>query len=667
MNNSLIKEFSKNRAEEFSADVWEKYVVPPNYDSINLFNYEKAVMVEGGRGSGKTSFLRFHCHDTRFSSNRLNVPIKELSKIGLYFRPDTHFCTIITPSVFGDEWPKVFGNYLLLNLLKEFSLLIENIEKCDFENDIDWNADGLSNIELPRNFNRRFNSNINKFSELADFSDESLDHLLDWVNDFSFDKPLFPDPRSVIISLVNKINKSSIYLKNTVFNVYIDEFENLTVEQQKLVNTWIKHGSEGLVFSAAYKKYGKVTKATNGNEQIVLRNDYRKIDIEDFSKEEFHILASEILILKLGKHIDLGGLEQYRKVLCMESSVAERRGAAYKDIILNFSRGFFPSETYENVALKLLDDSTLHKRLRDFLIKPAIDGKLFKATQFIDGKYPVESLINGALLNRKSQKSEVILKQFSYLIDNGVNDFYRQYKDLLVGVILWIYLSAGRRVIPIYSGFDRICLISQLNIRHFLEICHQCLVENQKNEGSDMGLSIPIETQALAARKNSELEVEKVSELGTYGNSLRFIVNRLGLFFQLLQRRKAQSEPEIIHFSVRFSSAEEQLPEKVRVLLEELKLWQVLIEFKGDTKRKSALDITANEYMLHPIFSSNFSITYRKIRKHVFKIEELETLFCGTQQEFMTLCQPYVQKNSEQLDEIKSIEELQGSLFDDFQ
>lgn len=667
MNNGLIKEFSKNRAEEFSADVWGKYVVPLNYDSINLFNYEKAVMVEGGRGSGKTSFLRFHCHDTRFSRKRENVPVKELSKIGLYLRPDTHFCTIITPSVFGDEWSKVFGNYLLLNLLKEFSLLIQNIERCNFEKDIDWHTDGLINIDLPRNFNKRFNSKIASFKELGDFSDESLDDLLDWVNDSSYEKPLFPDPRSVLISLIKKINKSSKYLKDTTFNVYIDEFENLTPDQQKLVNTWIKHGSEGLVFSAAYKKYGNVTKATNGNEQIVLRNDYRKIDIEDFSKDEFHILASEILILKVGKHIDLGGLEQYRKVLCMEGSVEGRRKQEYKDKILSFSRGVFPSETYESVASKVIKDATLHKRLKDFLIKPALEGTSLLAEEFIDNKYPVESLINGALVNRKSQKNEKLLEQFRILIEQGNNSFYKPYKDLLVGIILWLYLSVGRRVIPIYSGFDRICLISQLNVRHFLEICHQCLVEHHKSESSEPGLCIPIETQALAARKNSELEVEKVSELGTYGNSLRFIVNRLGLFFQLLQRRKAQSEPEVIHFSVRLSSAEEQLPKKVIVLLEELKLWQVLIEFKGDTKRKSALDTTANEYMLHPIFSPNFSITYRKIRKHVFTAEELDILFCGTQKEFMSLCQPYVQKNSEQLEELKSIEELQGSLFDDFQ
>jgi len=666
MDKGLISEFSKNRAEEFSADVWGKYVIPLHYDSINLFNYEKAVMIEGGRGSGKTSFIRFHCHDTRFSTKRENVPLSELNKIGLYFRPDTHFCTIITESVFGEEWPKVFGNYLLLNILKEFSVLIKNILSCKFEEVIDWNSDGLENLTLPQNFNRRFNVNIDSFSELSEFSEDALDNLLDWINDSSFDKPLFPEPRSVISSLIRKIQSSSKLLSNTSFNVYIDEFENLTHEQQLLINTWIKHGSEGLVFSAAYKKFGRITRATLGDEQIVLRNDYRKIDIEDFSREDFAALASEILILKIGKYVDIGILEEYRKLLCQESALVVRGEKKYKASILQFAKGLFPSESYESVAQKILADTTLSKRLRDFLIKPAINTDEFSPLQFIDKNFPVESLINGALLNRKSQKEINVLAEFEKLKQNGSNPFYKPFKDLLVGIILWIYLSVGRRVIPIYSGFDRICLISQLNIRHFLEICHQCLVEHQKSGESEQ-LAIPIETQALAARKNSEIEVEKVAELGTYGNSMRFIVNRLGLFFQLLQRRKAQSEPEIIHFSVRLSSAEDQLPEKVLVLLEELKLWQVLIEFKGDTKRKSPLDITANEYMLHPVFSPNFSITYRKIRKHVFSAEELEKLFCGTQKEFMSICQPYVQKNSEQLKNIKSIEDLQGSLFDDFQ
>ena len=665
MNGELISEFSKNRAEEFPADVWNKYISPPNYENINLFNYDKAVMVEGGRGSGKTSFLRFHCHDTRFSLRRSNVPLEELNKIGFYFRPDTHFCTIIKKEVFGDLWQKIFGNYLLLNILGEFSMLLSNIENCDFEKQIDWTKDGLNSLKLPENFNKRFKTNILKFSDLSRFSETELENLLDWINDSSYDKPVFPDPRSVIESLIRKINQSSSILKESRFTIYIDEFENLTKDQQKLVNTWIKHGSDGLVFSAAYKKFGRITRDTLGDEQVVLRNDYRKIDIEDFSKDEFSTLSAEILLLKLGKYNKPNNFD-YKIFLENISNFNIKENTSFKKLTLEFARDFFPKESYEDVSRKIFSDSSLKKRLTDFLIKPSLEGANISPNAYIDEIYPVESIINGALLNRKSQDPKEILRQFQLLKVNLKNNFYNHYKDLTVGVILWIYLSLGRRVVPIYSGFDRICLISQHNIRHFLEICHQCLVEDNKSNNSSELFCIPINTQALAIRKNSESEVEKVAELGVYGNSLRFIVNRLGLFFQLLQRRKSQSEPEIIHFSIRVSSAEEQLSEKSKLLLDELKLWQVLIEYKGDTKRKSPLDITTNEYMLHPVFSANFTITYRKIRKHIFSIDDIEKLFCGSQEDFISICQPYIKKNADNLKEINTLEELQGSLFDDF-
>tara|TARA_R100000935_G_C2819766_1_gene159141 strand:- start:565 stop:1437 length:873 start_codon:yes stop_codon:yes gene_type:complete len=284
---------------------------------------------------------------------------------------------------------------------------------------------------------------------------------------------------------------------------------------------------------------------------------------------------------------------------------------------------------------------------------------------YVSVDYPVESLLNGVLLNRKNFSTEEILEHFERLKLSGKNEFYKPYKDVLVGVILWIYISAGRRTIPIYSGFDRICLMARSNLRHFLEFCHQCLVEQKKNTALREGIFVPVKAQATAARKNSEQEVEKVVELGRYGNNLRFIVNRLGVFFQLLQKRKSQSEPEVAHFGIEAATVE-QLPEDIRVLLDELKVWSVLIEYTGSTKKKSHLDLDTHEYMLHPMFSPNFSITFRKIRKHMFSVDDLRIIFCGSEREFVEFCKPYASRVSEKNNrKLQTVNDIQGSLFDE--
>lgn len=666
MDPDLIKDFSRNRAEEFPIDVWGLYVLPPQYDSINLANFDKAVMVEGGRGSGKTMFLRYHCHDTRLSPNRRDINAEELSKIGLYFRPDTHFCSSITSNIYGSDWEKVFAHYFLINVIKELGRFTQNLSKCDFSFNFDGQA-SFSEKALPNNFSERVgNQKATSFSELVEISDKSLQTLNDWVNDpDSFPRPKFPDARSVIESLIGEI-KSSPELSSSKFIVYIDEFENLTVDQQRLLNTWIKHGTENLIISAAYKKYGAVSRETYSNESLVLRNDYRKIDLEDFSDEDFKIFAAEVLYRKLLPYFSDGfAAKKTEDILVDEDSIGYRASQKYKDQITEFARRFLPSTSYEAIAEEILEDPTLRKRLTDFLIKPALNDVKKKPVDFVSDNYPVESLLNGVLLNRKNSSPDDIFKNFEELKLSGKNDFYKPYRDVLVGVILWIYISAGRRNIPIYSGFDRICLMARSNLRHVLEFCHQCLVEQRKDTDIKEDIFVPIKSQATAARKNSEQEVEKVVELGRYGNNLRFIVNRLGVFFQLLQKRKSQSEPEVAHFGIEVATVE-KLPEDIRVLLDELKVWSVLIEYSGSTKKKSHLDLDTHEYMLHPMFSPNFSITFRKIRKHMFSVSELKVIFCGSEREFVELCKPYASRVSDRDGrDIQTVEDIQGSLFDE--
>lgn len=666
MNSQLIKVFSKNRAEEFPVDVWGQYVLPPQYSTINLFNFDKAVMVEGGRGSGKTMFLRYHCHDTRLSTNRKSIPKSELYKMGLYFRPDTHFCSSITEDVYGSDWRKIFGKYILISIVKEISRLTKNLEKCDFSFDF-FNKDEISNHKVPDSFPKRTKSKVSTFGELESFSDQALEELNDWVNDpETFDRPVFPDTRSVINSLLRSLKSSFPELSDSKFILYIDEYENLTNEQQRLVNTWIKHGSDDLIISAAYKKYAQINRATEGQESIVLRNDYRKVDLEKFEPDDFYRFAAEILILKLHDYLEDEELVHYKDWLCNEELLNERLDDSYITKVIGFSRDFLPTVSYEEIAGNIMKDETLKRRLLNFLISPRVVKMKISKESYVDDEFPVESLLNGVLLNRKSQDPQKILKEFSQLKDGSGTGFYKPYRDLLVGAILWIYGSAGRSAIPIYSGFERICNMSRFNLRHFLEFCHQCLVENNRVSKGQSGFHIPVEIQASAARKNSQLEVDKVVELGRYGNNLRFIVNRLGLFFQLLQKRKTQSEPEVSHFGIEVAS-EEQLPETMQVLLNELKVWSVLIEYQGDTKRKSNIKMSSKEYMLHPMFSPNFSISFRKIRKHNFSIADLDVIFCGSEEDFVDFCTPYARKAAETGESnFKSIKDLQGSLFNDF-
>ena len=296
---------------------------------------------------------------------------------------------------------------------------------------------------------------------------------------------------------------------------------------------------------------------------------------------------------------------------------------------------------------------------------------MLKAEQFIHKDFPEESLINGLLLNRNTSP-EILLEKFNTLISSGNRSIYKSQVDqYLVGAIFWVYLSASWKKCPVYAGFDRFCMLAKGNMRHFIELCYQSIslaAINGIHISKDMITPISQEIQAEAAVESSRLEMEKVDELGQHGEKLRFIVNRLGLFFQLIQKRKSQSENEVNHFSIKVSD-DLLTDETTKALLNEAIIWSVLIEVVGDTKRKSQNEASSKEYMLHPIFAPHFSISYRRKKKFDFTLDEIDIIFSGSEKDYVNLCKSYQKTwnlNTDESEKTESARAIQQGLFDDF-
>ena len=55
----IDSKMTRNRAEEYGFDLWKEFVVPPYFLSLKTLKSEKPLIIEGGRGSGKTMLLRY--------------------------------------------------------------------------------------------------------------------------------------------------------------------------------------------------------------------------------------------------------------------------------------------------------------------------------------------------------------------------------------------------------------------------------------------------------------------------------------------------------------------------------------------------------------------------------------------------------------------------------
>lgn len=637
--------FAKNRAEEMPDDVWGKYVLPINYKEVSLNKWTKATVIIGGRGSGKTMFLKYHCHPTIFSKKRTSIDIKSLNMIGLYWRPDTSFTQLLNEKWLGKSWNSAFISFMCLSILIEFSRLINNIIASNIKNE-DLKS-SLKNLKLPKVISDSLLSNNNKSVLLKDAEEAlqvSLFHLCSWINlPKEETPPINLDLKLTLGILTKAIISCSDLMNDSIYHIYIDEFENLTQPQQKIINTWMKHGIPPLLFSSAYKKNAEVTHETIGVEKIVPRNDYRILDLESVFSQDFELLAAEVLALRLAEKKDIVG-NDFLKYYSDELILEHRNDENYKKSIKGIATQFLPEISHQEISKNILNDSVLMRKLFS-LIEDGLKShksEKYNTLDFIDTLYPEASLINGVLLNRKSNHPDNVIIEF-YKYKLGNSEKYKNWiSNNLVGAILYLYSKSSSKYCPLYAGFRQFVLMSKGNLRHFLELCHQSILKAEFEQlitDSNEISTLSVETQAKATFMTSSLELEKISDLGANGMHLKRVARRLGILFSHSQNRRSQSEPEINHFTLDLSD-KTQLSEKTQKLLNEALVWSVLFE-EESTKTKSEDTTETKDYILHPVLSACFKISYRKKRKLKLKAIEIEAIFNGEEDDFLKMIKTY--------------------------
>lgn len=629
--------FAKNRAEELPNDVWTKYILPINYDGYNVLNFSKSSIIIGERGSGKTMFLKYHCYATMFSSLKPNIEKKDFTNIGLYWRPDTDFANLISKKYLNNTWRPAFNTYVALSLFIEFSKMISVICNSSYQDIIFKNK--LEELNIPKNILKLFtkedvNVKVLDFHKNCQFYRSELN---DWLN-YPEEKPPFVVGAFEKIKLfIDTVFSELDELKNSTFHIFIDEFENLNEEQQILINSWLKHSQTPLIFHIAHKKDAIVSKDTESAEKIVPVNDFRTIDLEEMYKDDFAFLAAEIIHSKLGEYFnnhtiyDLSDIEQIEK----------RKEDTYRDKINKEVNKIFPSLTLKEVVREMFNDTPLTNKIKDTIKQAISDNKKYSYTDFFNKENKEESIINAILLHR----DKISLENLSIKFKNLDQVFYRDYiNNNLVGAILYFYNFFNNKVSPYYAGFDRFILLSQNNIRHLLELCHQSIIQYEKlNEDYNEDFFIDTNLQAIAAKRTSKIQIDKVAGLGKYGKDLQRIAIRLGKLFRLYQNRPSQSIAEVNHFAIKGFEIQLTTDNRINILLNEAKVWGILKE-EPNNKKTGENDNSTNLFILHPIFSIYFGISPRRKRKLDLTYNQAQTIFIEDEDKFKTLYDTFVKK-----------------------
>lgn len=644
---NIIDEFVNNRAELLGADVTNEFIVPYFFDGLTLHRDRKSVRVVGGRGCGKTIFLRYFSHRSQLSRNRQDLPASVFDQgIGLYWRTDTGFCDLMKTEWIGEKNATMaFIHYVAAVVLEEFSCFIESLRSAPLEG----GAIDLRSRPVPNSIGILLGTKIDTYGQLRGFAKERRFELSHWLQNPDTNPPQFFRLDDVLSELADDIASADDRLERLFLRVFVDEFENLRPFQQRLICDLVKHPKDRYSFSLAMRRDSVDDLVTNGNEQIVETHDIRTIDLEERlgTDTDFRVLAAELLLMKFSKQTDIHCPSFNVERLRDPKRLSERRTDAYRQAINEAAKTLLPSRQAPDIAAGVNDDGPLYKRWSEVAKRGLHKHKAkdLSPVDFWRSDQPAASIVAGFVLNRdKPGPTKVLEALRDYDAGQGRdNPFVDWISNNLHGALFYLYDGLPRRANPLYAGFDRYCQMAAPNLRFFIEFCHTALREAAFNVCSDSSTnvnSIPEDIQALAAKDTSSVLLKDIPNLGLRGRELESLLKRFGRLFQAAHRRPTLSEPEINHFSID-GADKEALSEDTKSLLREAMIWSVLYEDE-DTKNKADSSLAQHDYIPNPIYSPHFGISYRKRRKLTLKASEINLIFTGTDTHFEQLLKDYI-------------------------
>jgi len=621
-------------------DVWEDFVIPPFYDRLDLTEARKPRIIVGGRGCGKTMLLRYLSHQTMLSQKRDKIPEEATRHIGLYWRADTQFVNAMAKRDKADDvWESAFNHLVALELGKQALASLQSLagSACPmFQNpdlaSMDFGRLRAMDLALPTTY-----------GALCDELESRLWHLQGWVNDIrKVSEPRFLPGRQFVIALVKVIKEQVPALGDTIFFVYLDEYENLRQYQKEIIHTCLKHSDadDGLIFNIAVKRNALGVPHTVGPESIAQIHDWRYHDLEAYLLEEnFPVFAGEILLLNLcaagiiARPISIEDLRD-------PGALGQRKSPEYAKAVLAKVRKVFPGVSQEELAKGVFETPELLNRLRRW-IKRALPAQASRSDveRFLRPTHPKASVIVPALLHRSSLRTNDVLEELDKLEQGKPNRFTGRTNWIhnnFIGCVLNLY-EPYARACPFYAGFDAFCGIAHGNIRHLLELCHKSVQQALRDQACP-DVSMTPQQEAEAARAASAAFLGEVRAFGPLGNQLYSFALRLGSLLALSHKRPTQSEPEVSHFSI--GRGKQQIGSAESGFLQEAVKWSVLFEEKL-TKQKERLRPAGSEYVLNPIYAPYFHITYRKRRRLNITSDDAIVLIHGTYDQVKAMLRRY--------------------------
>jgi hypothetical protein len=563
----------------------------------DVFSDPNPIVFMGGRGTGKTMFLRYCSHNvqrTKFTNRSNNSDVssesffKQAKGIGFYTRIDGPILRSFDGfGISNEKWLVIFTHYFELQLCKSY---------VNFLNELIVNGD-IELSDLKKNFFEEFSllltgqkTLVKGMEDLSRYLDERLSEVTQFraqipLKNIDFSPPNVFSSQHLSFGVPELIKSSTTKIhKDFTFVIMIDEYENFLESQQRMINTLLKFVRNGITFRLGMRLEGFRTFDTISSDDFIkVGRDYRSIIFE------------EVLIKD-------SGYSEYLK------DIANKRLAKVKCFnehsLIDITKFLGTRENLEDEAREIVGDKAV--RIFEFYkIKLNSDRELLKCEN-----NPLLQMLNCLWYRRGKGASDINKAMNDYLLNikNHESDKYKmdyvdKYKLSLTFLLASIYKKD-----KMYYSFNTFSYLSSGIVGHFIELCRRCFqyaeFEN-KADLIDKGL-ISKNLQSNAARDLAESELQQTRRIEKYGNMLYVFTMNLGGIFREYHRDIGLKYPETNQFSV----DKTLLIDPVTGAFEAAQRWSI-IQRKPKAQQQSIGKKKNDVFTLNRIFCPVFQVSYR--------------------------------------------------------
>jgi len=534
-----------------------EFFVAPPYQGA-LLHPSRPCFLIGGRGTGKTTALQ-----------HLASQGQQTEHLAIYIRLNKNQVELFT-DIPSDLHSKCFGHFL--NLLICIELLRGHSRRS---------ARPLS-ADLFRRLQTLFSlpDTGSSATQLHDALIDSLDKMEVAANNSDLHKIAYSPFEKPITLLASELSKLS-EPERSVW-VCLDEWENLTEAQQTVANGLIKQSENPIAYKIGVRTGGIKTAVTRRDgDRLQHPADYERIEIMETNFEDF---AEEVANRRLKTLAQTGWTveSELRKLLPLLPLREELETAAAKNV----------AGWREELAGC-----------------PDVDAMVIP-TRYL------------ALMAYWRDASGEDLSSLAKDYERRPTEWKNRLGTYMFPVIMW--LSRGRQGIRIrkhYTGCDTFLAMANGNIRFFLQLVNESLLENSRDPEFQTRVleEVPARRQTIAARRVGKYRIASMDDVSRRDIPVRRLALVIGRVLMESSRNPAGKTPDSVYFTL--SGKPEDREEAISLLREGVQHQFFSVELQN--KLTSPKEFPDDAYRLHPIMSAFFEISPARKRGRKFDAKTL--------------------------------------------